>query len=58
MARAEAALVTDDARLLNRELSWLDYNARVLARAVDTALPLRRTTMLSFCVRQAEGSME
>ncbi len=40
MARAEAALVTDDARLLNRELSWLDYNARVLARAADTALPL------------------
>ena len=40
MARAEAALMTDDARLLNRELSWLDYNARVLARAADTALPL------------------
>jgi polyphosphate kinase len=40
VARAEAALVTDDARLLNRELSWLDYNARVLARAADTALPL------------------
>ena len=40
MARAEAALVTNDARLLNRELSWLDYNARVLARAADTALPL------------------
>ncbi|MGZ8697419.1 MAG: polyphosphate kinase 1 [Gaiellaceae bacterium] len=40
MARAEAALVTDDARLLNRELSWLDYDARVLARAADTALPL------------------
>ena len=32
--------MTDDARLLNRELSWLDYNARVLARAADTALPL------------------
>src|SRR5947208_16691583 len=40
VARAEAALVTDEARLLNRELSWLDYNARVLARAADTALPL------------------
>ena len=40
MARAEAALLTDDARLLNRELSWLDYNARVLARAADTTLPL------------------
>jgi polyphosphate kinase len=33
-------LLTDDARLLNRELSWLDYNARVLARASDPALPL------------------
>jgi polyphosphate kinase len=40
VARAEAALETDDARLLNRELSWLDYNARVLARAADPALPL------------------
>jgi polyphosphate kinase len=40
VARAEAALLTDDARLLNRELSWLDYNARVLARASDPALPL------------------
>jgi polyphosphate kinase len=40
VARAEAALVTDEARLLNRELSWLDYNARVLARASDPGLPL------------------
>ena len=40
MARAQAALLTGDARLLNRELSWLDYNARVLARASDPALPL------------------
>ena len=40
MARAEAVLLSDDARLLNRELSWLDYDARVLARASDPALPL------------------
>jgi len=40
VARAQAAPLTDDARLLNRELSWLDYNARVLARASDPALPL------------------
>jgi polyphosphate kinase len=40
VARAEAALTTEEARLLNRELSWLDYNARVLARAADPALPL------------------
>jgi polyphosphate kinase len=40
VARAEAALLPSEARLLNRELSWLDYNARVLARAADPALPL------------------
>jgi polyphosphate kinase len=39
VARAETAPVTDEARLLNRELSWLDYNARVLARAADSGLP-------------------
>jgi polyphosphate kinase len=38
--RAETALVTDEARLLNRELSWLDYDARVLARAADSGLPV------------------
>jgi polyphosphate kinase len=40
VARADAAPVTEEARLLNRELSWLDYNARVLARAADPALPV------------------
>jgi polyphosphate kinase len=39
-----AAVVGDpvepDARYLNRELSWLDFNARVLALAEDPALPL------------------
>jgi polyphosphate kinase len=29
-----------DARYLNRELSWLDFNARVLALAEDASLPL------------------
>src|SRR5262245_18425766 len=29
-----------DDRYLNRELSWLDFNARVLALAADTSLPL------------------
>jgi polyphosphate kinase len=38
VARAET-LVTEEARLLNRELSWLDYDARVLARAADPSLP-------------------
>jgi polyphosphate kinase len=44
VAHAKAVLETDDARLLNRELSWLDYNARVLARAADRTLPLLERT--------------
>ncbi|SDC63128.1 RNA degradosome polyphosphate kinase [Actinokineospora iranica] len=37
-----AAAVTDlpDDRYLNRELSWLDFNARVLALAEDSSQPL------------------
>jgi polyphosphate kinase len=40
---ATAALVEDELpehRYLNRELSWLDFNSRVLALAADTSLPL------------------
>ncbi|CAN5247215.1 RNA degradosome polyphosphate kinase [soil metagenome] len=37
-ATAENALPED--RYLNRELSWLDFNARVLALAADPSLPL------------------
>jgi polyphosphate kinase len=41
---AATAPLVDDAlpedRYLNRELSWLDFNARVLALAADTSLPL------------------
>jgi polyphosphate kinase len=40
---ATAVLVEDELpehRYLNRELSWLDFNARVLALAADTSLPL------------------
>ena len=38
-ARAVANALPED-RYLNRELSWLDFNARVLALAADTSLPL------------------
>src|ERR1044072_3256616 len=37
-AAGENALRED--RYLNRELSWLDFNARVLALAADPSLPL------------------
>src|SRR5690349_20485759 len=30
----------DQPRSINRELSWLDFNARVLALAEDTTIPL------------------
>jgi polyphosphate kinase len=40
VARVEAPKSASKARPLNRELSWLDYDARVLARATDQGLPL------------------
>jgi polyphosphate kinase len=42
---AETAEAT--ARFLNRELSWLDFNARVLEMASDTSLPLLER--VNFC---------
>src|SRR3954471_13795638 len=30
----------DESRYVNRELSWLDFNARVLAQAEDRSVPL------------------
>jgi polyphosphate kinase len=37
------------ARFLNRELSWLDFNARVLALAEDSELPpLERVRFLAI----------
>ena len=37
---APSVLSTEDPRYLNRELSWLDFNARVLALAEDPGTPL------------------
>jgi polyphosphate kinase len=40
MSNAVGVPAIDDARYLNREVSWLDFNARVLALAEDASLPL------------------
>ena len=40
MARTEIGPATEGERLLNRELSWLSYDARVLEQAAEPALPL------------------
>src|SRR5438270_4042898 len=39
-ARAEAVDLADPALYINRELSWLDFNDRVLQLAEDESLPL------------------
>ncbi len=39
-AEQEAALRPSGERYLNREVSWLDFNARVLSQAEDPGLPL------------------
>ncbi len=39
-SRLRAVSAREDRRYLNRELSWLDFNARVLALAEDEGLPL------------------
>src|SRR3546814_6671363 len=42
-------------RYLNRELSWLDFNARVLALAADESLPLlERAKFLAIFARSEE----
>ncbi|MCU1449383.1 MAG: ppk, partial [Acidimicrobiales bacterium] len=39
-SRLRAVSAREERRFLNRELSWLDFNARVLALAEDESLPL------------------
>jgi polyphosphate kinase len=60
-AATPAPSVTDlpDDRYLNRELSWMDFNARVLALAEDTSQPLlERTKFLAiFASNQDEFYM-
>jgi polyphosphate kinase len=40
VAEVAAPIDSDEAGLLDRDLSWLDFNARVLALAEDPAVPL------------------
>ena len=46
-AAAAGTKTSDASRLLNRELSWLDFNARVLALAADQDCPLLER--VKFC---------
>ena len=51
------AIRTDPAppRLLNRELSWLEYNSRVLEIAEDDALPLlERVKFAAICAQHLD----
>ncbi len=47
MATATGKISQEDERLLNRELSWLEFNARVLELAGDSTVPLLER--VKFC---------
>jgi polyphosphate kinase len=52
---ADAARLVGEPRYFNRELTWLDFNARVIALAEDDALPvLERVKFLAIASRNLD----
>ena len=52
---ADAARLVGEPRYFNRELTWLDFNARVIALAEDDALPvLERAKFLAIASRNLD----
>ncbi len=47
MVQESIDITAKSARFINRELSWLDFNSRVLAQAEDSSLPLLER--IKFC---------
>ncbi len=54
-SEASLALVSSDERYVNRELSWLSFNERVLQEAEDPAVPLYERLTLP---RGTQGSRD
>src|SRR5215469_6849862 len=49
MAAAKEQIGTSSARFINRELSWLEFNQRVLDEALDPEIPLLERVKF-FCI--------
>src|SRR5437870_12145904 len=49
---AMAATTFGPSHFINRELSWLEFNQRVLAQALDPATPLLERVKF-FCIRSS-----